>query len=120
MPATIASCGPSIISHQVLNDDDEVTIISFGSNARVELPKLRMTPDGKQRARDVINSLATNGQASTSRLFNFISIPWFYVLNLHAGSTNLIDAMQMSLKVPAALCLIVTLPCPVSHCHSPP
>ena len=49
------------IVHQVLSDEDYVTIISFGSNARVEMPKTHMTPDGKSRARDVINSLSTNG-----------------------------------------------------------
>jgi hypothetical protein len=50
-----------LIFYQVLSDQDYVTIISFGSAAKVELPKTHMTPDGKSRACDVIDSLLTNG-----------------------------------------------------------
>lgn len=49
------------IFYQVLSDEDYVTIISFGSAAKVELPKTHMTPDGKSRAMDVITKLHTNG-----------------------------------------------------------
>ena len=50
-----------LIFYQVLSDRDYVTIISFGSAAKVELPKTHMTPDGKARAMDVITKLYTNG-----------------------------------------------------------
>ena len=50
-----------------------MTIVSFGSSARIELPKTAMTPDGKSRAQTVIDGLST------------------------AGTTNLIDALHMTL-----------------------
>lgn len=91
---------------KVLNDGDFITIISFGSYARMELTKTAMSVAGKTRARDVINSLTTAG--ATPRVAR--QRQWAHVGSdfAHTGTTNLIEAMGMSLKVS---------PCPVKSSY---
>jgi hypothetical protein len=88
---------------KVLNDGDFLTIISFGSYARMEMPKTAMAAAGKTRAREVINSLTTAG--TTPRVAPQRQTADMSSDFARTGTTNLIDAMSMSLKV---------LPCPLT------
>ncbi len=49
---------------EVMSDTDSVTIISFGSNAKVELRQTLLTASGKQEAHAVIERLSTYGSTN--------------------------------------------------------